>query len=102
MQIFILKNRNINFFGLLLHAGLVLSVAYAWRLVLVVFQSQHQPSSGISGQSSLVTLPLGLLSLPTISAGPTLCQLLALEAGFVNLSESMIPGLILLLGVFVG
>jgi len=90
------------FFGVILHAGLVLSVAYSWRLVLVVRQSPQQPPSATSGPTSLVKLPIGLLTLPSICAGPALAQSLVFEARTVSLSDALVPVVTLFLGVFVG
>ena len=90
------------FFGLLLHAGLVLSVAYSWRLVLVVLRSPHQPTTAVSGQSSLVTLPIGMLTLPSICAGPSLSQGLGLESIRITLVDALVPAFTLLLGFLVG
>lgn len=90
------------FFGLLLHAGLVFSVAYSWRLVLVVLQSQHTPSTAVGGQSALVTLPIGLLTLPTSCAGPFLSHFLALESRRVTRYDALASVSTLLLGFGVG
>jgi len=98
----LLNTHTSFFFGLLLHAGLILSVAYSWRLVLVLLSSPHQPPSAVSGPSSLVNLPIGLLTLPTICAGPALSHFLILETRTASLVEALVPVFTLLLGFFVG
>merc|ERR1712212_30690 len=82
--------------------GLVLSVAYSWRLVLTVLNSPHRPSSSVSGPSSLVSLPIGLLTLPSICAGPFLSQSLVMVSRFVSFNDALFPVFTLLLGFFVG
>jgi len=90
------------FFGLLMHAGLVLSVAYSVRLVLFVLRSQHTCPSTHRGPSSLVNVPIMLLSLPSIVAGPILAQRLVLEALFCSQYSALVPVLVLLLGFLLG
>jgi len=98
----LLNTHTSFFFGLLLHAGLVLSVAYSWRLVLVVFTSPHCPPIVVKGTSPLVSLPIGMLTLPTLCAGPILSTCLVLETRVHILVEALVPVLTLLLGFFVG
>lgn len=90
------------FFGLLIHAGLVLSVAYSWRLVLFVISSPHHTTSTRRGQSTLVTLPIGLLTLPSIVAGPLLSNSLLLETRCSGHFSALVPVLVLLLGFLLG
>jgi NADH:ubiquinone oxidoreductase subunit 5 (subunit L)/multisubunit Na+/H+ antiporter MnhA subunit len=98
-----LLNTNTSiFFGLLLHAGLVLSVAYSWRLVLFLLRSPHRATTAVRGRSSLTIVPIRMLSLPSICAGPSLSHLLAIEARSTSLSDALVPTIILLLGFLVG
>jgi len=90
------------FFGLLLHAGLVLSVAYSWRLALVVLRSPNQPTTAVSGPSSLVTLPIGMLTLPSICAGPALSLNIVLETTILTQADALVPVFTLLLGFLMG
>lgn len=90
------------FFRLLLHAGLVLSVAYSWRLVLVVLQSPHSLTISVSGPSCLVKFPIGMLTLLSVCAGSALSSSLCLEAGVVSLNDVLVPVFVLLLGFFGG
>jgi len=89
-------------FGLLMHAGLVLSVAYSWRLVLAVVRSPHMSTLTRSGPSIFVALPIGLLTLPSIVAGPFLARLLVLETRVSSQYFALVPVLVLLLGFFLG
>jgi len=98
----VLNTYTSTFFGLLLQTGLVLSVAYSWRLVISVLVSPHRPSITRRRQASLVTLPIGFLTLPSICAGPALSHSLVLEFRVLSLTDALVPVLTLLLGFLTG
>lgn len=89
-------------FGLLLHAGLVFSVAYSWRLVLVVLCPTTLPSPLVGGSTSIVKLPIGLLTTASTLAGPALSNSLVLETRVSRPAGSLVPLLVILLGFFLG
>jgi len=98
----LLNTYTSTFFGLLLQTGLVLSVAYTWRLVLTVFASPHLHPTSRRCPSSLVSLPIGLLTLATLCAGPSLSSYLVLERRVSTQPDALVSVVVLLLGFFTG
>jgi len=98
-----LHNTNTPFFiCFLIYVGLVLSVAYSWRLFFSLYQSSHSNTLCRSGYTGVSLLPCIFLALLSIIAGPLLANILVLDFRCISLLDGLASCFILGSGLFVG